>query len=79
MSINMSMEVHPKHKDATLGEASSFLRCSVKTVTRRIRAGEIASFRYTDHGPIFITWDELHAYRRKAIQRKEHANGSAEL
>lgn len=69
MSKNMDVQ---GHLDASIGEAASFLRCSTKTVSRRIQDGHLHAFRYTvNFGPLFITWKELRTYREKAMKRKE--------
>jgi hypothetical protein len=57
--------------DATVGEAASFLRCSTKTVFRRIKTGQIPAFRYTYFGPLLIPWTKLRTYRKKAMKGKD--------
>jgi len=56
--------------DVTTGEAALVLRCSVYTVYRRIKAGEIRAFRYTRHGQLLIKREELLQYRDQAAERK---------
>jgi len=54
--------------DATVKEAASFLRCSERTIYRRIRAGSMTYLRYSPAGPIFIPWDALRKVRQEAMK-----------
>ena len=63
------MDGEMKAMDVTTGEAALVLRCSVYTVYRRIKAGEIRAFRYTRHGQFLIKREELLRYRDQAAER----------